>query len=111
VPGEASPGVYTTAWQCWGYSTSYRAHIEARAITSDYGINGWEVSYGIIPWLQLCRQHGLIDKIDGIEIPVPEKPIEYLSDCVPCPAEFLKVLLHKIAFREGAIGDALADGA
>lgn len=111
VPGEASSGVYTTARQCWGYSASYRAHIEARAITSDYGINGWEVSYGIVPWLQLCRQHGLIDKIDGVEIPVPEKPIEYLSDCAPYPAEFLKVLLHNIAFREGAIGDALADGA
>jgi len=111
VPGEASPGVYTVARQCWGYSAPYRAHMEARAITSDYGINGWEVSYGIIPWLQLCRQHSLINEIDGIEIPVPEKPIQYLSDCAPCPAEFLKALLHKIAFREGAIGDALADGA
>jgi len=110
VPGEATSGVYTTARQCWGYSASYRAHIEARAITSDYGINGWEVSYGIIPWLQLCRQHGLIDKIDGVEIPVPEKPIEYLSDCAPYPAEFLKVLLYNIAFRIGPIGDALADG-
>ncbi len=110
VPGEASSGVYTTAQQCWGYDASSRAHIEARAITSDYGINGWEVSYGMIPWLHMCRQNGLIDKIDGVNIPVPEKPIEYLSDCAPCPAEFLKVLLHKIAFRTGAIGDALADG-
>ena len=110
VPGETSPGVFTTAWQCWGYNTSYRANTEARAITSDYGINGWEVSFGIIPWLQRCRQHGLIDKIDGVEIPLPEKPIEYLNDSAPCPAEFLKVLVHKIAFREGEIGDALADG-
>ena len=111
VPGEATSGVYTTVKHCWGYSASYRAHIEARAITSDYGINGWEVAYGIIPWLQLCRQHGLINEIDGVEIPVPEKPIEYLEDCAPCSAEFLKVLLYNITFRTGPIGDALADGA
>ena len=111
VPGEVNPGAFTVARQCWGYNTSYRGHMEARAITSDYGINGWEVSYGIIPWLQLCRQHGLIDKINGVEIPVPEKPIEYMKDCAPYSAEFLNALIRSIAFREEAVGDALADGA
>jgi aldehyde:ferredoxin oxidoreductase len=69
------------------------------------------MSYGVIPWLQLCRQHGLIDEIDGMEIPVPERPIEYLRDVAEVPVEFLVRLLRMIAFREGPIGDALADGA
>lgn len=111
LPGEAGPGLYSSARQCWGYKASLRGGIEARAITSQYGLNGWEISYGIIPWLQLCRQHGLIEEIDGIEIPVPDRPIEYLRDVAPCPGEFLVMLVRKIAFREGPIGDALAEGA
>ena len=83
----------------------------ARAITSDYGLNGWEVTYGIIPWLQMCKQHGLIDKIDGVDIPVPDKPIEYLRDTAPYSSEFIHTLLQKIAFREDELGDALAEGA
>ena len=83
----------------------------ARAITSDYGLNGWEISYGIIPWLQLCRQHGLIETIDGMEIPVPDKPIGYLDDVAPVSGEFLNMLVKKIALREDELGDALADGA
>lgn len=112
VPGQSTPGRYTGASHCWGYKTSRYADVEARTITSDYGLNGWEVTYGIIPWLQMCKQHGLIDRIDGGgEIPVPDKPIEYLGDSAPCPAEFLTALVRKIAFREDILGDALADGA
>jgi len=116
VPGDSTPGSYTTEQMCYGYNLSgsarpLNAQIEARAITSDYGINGWEVSYGIIPWLQLCKQHGLIKEIDGIEIPAPKKPIEYLRDCAGYSSEFLVTLLRKIAFREDEIGDALAEGA
>jgi aldehyde:ferredoxin oxidoreductase len=85
--------------------------MEGRAITSDYGLNGWEISYGIIPWLQMCKQHGLIEKIDGLDIPVPDEPVEYNRDQAAVSSEFLNMLLHKISFREGEIGDALADGA
>ena len=112
IPGEIFPTLYTTEQMCYGYKmTSHNAQIEVRVLTSNYGINGWEVSYGIIPWLQLCKQHGLIREIDGLEIPAPEKPIEYLRDCAPVSSEFLAMLLRKIAYREGPIGDALADGA
>jgi aldehyde:ferredoxin oxidoreductase len=82
----------------------------ARAITSDYGLNGWEITYGMIPWLEMCKQQGLIDRVDGLDIPVPDEPIEYLRDTEPYPSEFIHTLLHKIAFREGELGDALADG-
>ena len=111
VPGEVTSKRYTTACLCYGYTLPLKAHVETRYLTSNYGINGWEVSYGIIPWLQLCKQHGLISEIDGMEIPAPEKPLEYLRDCAKYPTEFLVMLLRKIAFREGPIGDALSDGA
>ena len=110
VPGEVTHGVFSAAQQCWGYRTSHNAHIETRAMTSDFGINGWEISYGMIPWLQMCKQHGLIDEIDGIEIPVPDKPVENLDDAGPVSGELVAALLHKIAYREGELGDALAEG-
>ena len=111
VPGEVTAGSYTVAYQCWGYRASLRAHTEARAMTADMGFNGWEISYGIIPWLQMCRQHGLIERIDGVEIPVPEQEINYLRDAGPVTGEFLVTLLRIMANREGELGDALADGA
>ncbi len=112
VPGRATSGTYTAARHCWGYAaTSRDAELEARAITSDYGLNGWEIAYGIIPWLQLCRQHGLVDRVDGVEIPVPEEPIGYLRDVERVSGEFLVTLVRAMAHREGELGDALADGA
>ncbi len=106
--GSSVPAV---ARHCWGYiGASPNVDAVARAMTSDYGLNGWEISFGTIPWLQMCKQHDLIDEIDGIEIPVPAKPIEYMRDAAPYDAEFIHMLLHKIAFREGDIGDALAEG-
>jgi aldehyde:ferredoxin oxidoreductase len=112
VPRESGEGTVNVVRQCWGYrAEDQRAHMEGRAITSDYGLNGWEISYGIIPWLQMCKQHGLIEEIDGLDIPVPDEPVEYNRDQAAVSSEFLNMLLHKISFREGEIGDALADGA
>jgi aldehyde:ferredoxin oxidoreductase len=79
-------------------------------MTSDYGLNGWEIAYGAIPWLQMCKQHGLIDRIDGIDIPVPDRPLFYRRDTEPFSSEFVHALLRKVAFREDELGDALADG-
>ena len=110
-PGETAPGTFSAVQQCWGYRTSVRGQNEARALTGQLGLNGWEISYGIIPWLQMCKQQGLIDRIDGLDIPVPDKIVEYNRDVAPVSGEFLTHLLHKIAFREGELGDALADGA
>ncbi len=107
--GSTMPSV---AQHCWGYmGTSPKVDRVARGLTSDYGLNGWEITYGIIPWLQRCKQHGLIDRLDGMDIPIPEKPLEYLRDTARYPSEFIHTLIHKIAFREGELGDALAEGA
>jgi aldehyde:ferredoxin oxidoreductase len=103
--------VPSVARQCWGYmGTSHQVDTVARALTSDYGLNGWEITYGMVPWLQMCKQHGLIEAIDGVDIPVPDKPLEYLWDTAPYSSEFIHALVHKIAFREGELGDALAEG-
>ena len=110
---QATDGLNTlsVAQQCWGYmGASHGVDLVARSITSDYGLNGWEITYGMIPWLQMCKQHGLIDKIDGIDIPVPDKPLEYLRDTKHYSSEFIHTLVHKITFREDELGDALADG-
>jgi aldehyde:ferredoxin oxidoreductase len=64
----------------------------------------------MIPWLQMCKQHGLVDKIEGLEIPVPAKPVGYLDDVVPVSGEFLHMLITLIVQRRGEMGDALADG-
>lgn len=105
--GTEAPSV---ARHCWSYMAPPRVDAVARSLTSDYGLNGWDITYGMIPWLQLCKQHGLIDKIDGVDIPVPEKPIEYLKDVARPSEEFLLTLVRCIAQRKGEVGDALADG-
>lgn len=111
VPDPQGLSVPSVAAHCWSYLMPHRRFDAiARALTSDLGLNGWEITYGMIPWLQLCKQHGLIDKIDGIDIPVPARPIEYLRNVAPYPAEFVQMLVRKIAFREGELGDALAEG-
>ena len=112
VPGEATAGTHTVEMMCYGFrSTSLRAHIETRAMVSDYGLNGWEIAFGIIPWLQMCRQHGLIDAIDGLEIPVPQGEITALNQIAPWSGALTTRLVQMIALREGELGDALAEGA
>ncbi len=104
--------VPSIAQQCWAYmGENNSVDLVARALTNDYGLNGWEITYGIIPWLQICKQNGLIDKIDELDIPVPDKPINYLRDTARYSSEFINGLVRKMAFREGEIGDALSDGA
>lgn len=111
VKAENGVGVPSVARHCWGYmGASPQVDAVARAMTNDYGLNGWEISFGMIPWLQLCKQHGLIDTIDGMSIPVPDKEIEYMEDAAHYDSDFIHMLVHKIAFREDVLGDALAEG-
>jgi aldehyde:ferredoxin oxidoreductase len=106
--GRRATSVARQCWAYWGVSAEVDA--AARALTSDYGLNGWEITYGMIPWLQMCKQQGLVEQVDGIEIPAPEEPVRYLRDVAPYTSEFLHTLVRKIAFREGELGDALAEG-
>ena len=109
--GVDGAGAHGVAQQCWMYmGASSKVDPAARALTSDYGLNGWEITYGMIPWLQMCKQHGLIDRIDGMDIPVPDHPLKYQRDTARYSLQFIQTLVHKIAFREDALGDALAEG-
>ncbi len=111
-PQVEGAGGLSAARQCWSYDGIPReTDNEARMLTTDYGLNGWEISYGIIPWLQMCRQAGLIDAVGAQPIPVPDQPIEYLRDVANYPIEFVRELLRLITQREGELGDALAEGA
>ena len=95
----------TVALQCGGYNgVSREVSALARSTTSDLGLNLWEVAYGIIPWLQMCKQRGLIDRVDELDIPVPDKPVEYLRDIQPYSGEFIQSLLHKLAYRDSELG-------
>jgi aldehyde:ferredoxin oxidoreductase len=111
VPGEATFGSHTVNPFCYLYRQPAEAQIESAAITGDLGMNGWEISYGVIPWLQLCAQQGLIQTLDGIEVPVPQGEIERVWDMPTVSAAFSSTLLRNMAYRTGELGDALADGA
>jgi aldehyde:ferredoxin oxidoreductase len=117
APGTTTGESITVHPFCYRFRQEPEVWLETSKLTADLGINGWETAYGIIPWLQMCKQHGLIDpevekhELDGIEIPVPEEPIQKLHDIAPIPAEFSATLLRKIAYREGEWGNALSDGA
>ena len=50
----------------------------------------------------MCKQHGLIDRIDGIDIPVPEQAHRVLPETPPrTRREFLNALVRQIAAPRG----------
>mgnify|MGYP006899819969 CR=1 FL=1 len=60
-------------------------NIVQNALTGDLGLNGWETSFGVIAWLQMCKQAGLIEALGTestgskrIPIPAGETPATYL---------------------------------
>jgi hypothetical protein len=117
VPGTTTGDSITVHPFCYRFRQDPEVWLETSKLTADLGINGWETAYGIIPWLQMCKQQGLVDpawersELDGAEIPVPDEPIQRLRDIAPIPAAFSSTLLHKMAYREGELGNAVADGA
>ena len=106
-PGESTGNV---ALHCYRFDTQTPHDDSPRMLATDLGLNGWEVSYGIIPWLQMCKQEGLIQSIDGLDIPAPAAPLIYQRDTEPVTTDFVHMLMRKIASREDALGDALAEG-
>jgi aldehyde:ferredoxin oxidoreductase len=102
VPGKIHPSLNSGQCHCFGLvSSSLEEEFEARFVLSNYGLNGFEVPYGIARWLSMCRKAGLIIDIDGEPVPT--------SIDSKTPVRFWLTLMRKIAFREG-IGDALAEG-
>ncbi len=81
----------------YNWDIGFEAGFEVSKLTNDYGINHWDVIFGIAPWLLHCKEEGSLTELDGI-------PID-LND-----PEFWRILLRKLSYREG-IGDVLAEGA
>jgi aldehyde:ferredoxin oxidoreductase len=88
------PGLPNTEYQNW--KLDFEAAFEARHLTDDYGLNQWDLLIGIVPWVRLAQQAGLIQDFNGRAIDFDDPGFW---------AEFLRA----IAFREG-MGDALAEG-
>jgi aldehyde:ferredoxin oxidoreductase len=80
----------------YDWKVGFQAGFELAQISQDYGINHWEIGFGMAPWLRKCHQEDLLHDLDG-------EPIDLDSP------RWWDTLFRKIAFREG-IGDALAEG-
>jgi len=81
----------------YDWDLGFEAGFDLACMANDFGINHWELHFGIIPWLRHCQQTGTQTHLDGLEINVSD-------------ARFWAALLRKIAYREG-VGDVLARGA
>lgn len=107
VPGPATGKALAGQFQCVSYifpgagafynwKLGFEGGFEARHLSDDYGLNQWDVLLGIVPWLRICRDAGLVEQLNG-------RPIDFHDPT------FWVHLLHAIAYREG-MGDALAEG-
>jgi aldehyde:ferredoxin oxidoreductase len=102
VPGKYYARNNTTMVHCAGFNApSEEEQIEARVTASRLGLNIWEVSYGIMPWLVMCRNEGLITDIAGIPIPPTRN--------TPVSSELWCTLMELIASKKG-IGASLSEG-
>jgi len=79
----------------YDWDIGFEAGFELACMANDFGINHWDLHFGIIPWLRHCQRTGRT-KLDGIKIDVNDPG-------------FWAYLLRKIAYREG-IGDVIAEG-
>ncbi|MEM2083818.1 MAG: aldehyde ferredoxin oxidoreductase N-terminal domain-containing protein [Nitrososphaerota archaeon] len=109
VPGIVSPGINTGQFHCisplfpgipntyYDWNPGFRGGFEASVLSNKYGINQWELIIGTFAWLRKLKQEGILTNIDGIEIDLNDPKFWYET-------------LKKIAYREGKIGNALAEG-
>jgi aldehyde:ferredoxin oxidoreductase len=87
------PGLPNTFYD---WKMDFEGGFEARHLSDDYGLNQWDLLLGIVPWLRLCQEAGLVSELNGQSIDFDR------------PA-FWAHFLRSIAYREG-MGDALAEG-
>jgi len=80
----------------YNWQLGFEAGFDLASMANDFGINHWEIHFGIIPWLRCCQKNNIRSKIDGLDIDINNP-------------SFWAQLLKKIAYREG-IGAVLAEG-
>ncbi len=115
VPGVVYDRTWSGSWVCVGtrfvgfdpddasplraiydWHLPRRAAFELNVLSNRYGLNQSDIIVGMVPWLIICQEGGLISEVNG-------RPIDW--DSPAFWAEFLRA----IAYREG-LGDVLAEG-
>jgi aldehyde:ferredoxin oxidoreductase len=108
VPGPISGQKVSGHWHCvapifpglpntyYDWKIGFEAGFELGQIANDYGLNHWDLVFGVLPLVRYWREAGLKPDLDGLQINLDD-PL------------FWNELFRKIAYRQG-IGDALAEG-
>ena len=80
----------------WDWHQSFYAAFEHNALANRYGLNLFDLLCGVVPWLNGCRQGGLVSSLEG-------RQIDW------CDAAWWDHFLRITATRQG-VGDTLAEG-
>ncbi len=67
---------------------------------NQYGIDKWDITFWLFTWMYQCEAEGLF-KEDGIDF---GRPIDFKDP------QFIKYILDCMAYRQGPMGDLLAEG-
>ena len=87
------PGLPNTFYD---WKIGFEAGFELAQISNDYGLNHWDLVFGVLPLVRHWRESGAKPDLDGLAINMDDP-------------HFWAELFRKIAYREG-VGDALAEG-
>ncbi len=114
-------GGFIEGWEhCAGYWMVTPNTLEAQSITraagNDWGLNTWECVYGLVQWVQYCCNAGYLSDVGGVVpsiVPTDARAHPSQDPVVCCPSnshESFIAIMKAITFREGDIGNALAEG-
>jgi aldehyde:ferredoxin oxidoreductase len=87
-----------------------------RNLANDLGLNEWECVYGLVQWAQYCANAGYLPDIGGTAptvVPQDARAHPGQNPVVCCPDNTLEsfvAIMKAIAFRDGDVGDTLAEG-
>ena len=109
VPSKLKPGAFNSGhMHCVGFSFAgfpgsffdwkigFEEGFDLALLAGDYGLNYWDLIFGLFPWLRACQEEGSLTAIDGTLIDLDS-------------IQFWAEVLRKTAYREGT-GDVLAEG-
>jgi aldehyde:ferredoxin oxidoreductase len=87
------PGLPNTFYN---WKIGFEAGFELAQISNDYGLNHWDLVFGVLPLVRYWGESGLKPNLDGLQIDMDDP-------------HFWAELFRKMAYREG-VGDILAEG-
>ncbi len=80
------------------YGPNYLRGAALTVLCNQYGIDKWDVMVWYMTWLSMAKQEGIIKDFDfGMEVDLDN-------------VEFIKHFMHMMAYREGELGNDLAEG-